>query len=159
MVRFSKISLTRFLPNIVLFCITFLLVGCSNSAPTPNTPESVERVPVYSIDQITGIWQSSRGFHYFSEEGTHEFGHSREGLDNRLQSEPEGDFWFEDGLHYHTSKLCETRGISTPGVYEVYLVQNDSLLFVAVDDECPVRKNWLAGYAEVNTEFIWTKSE
>jgi hypothetical protein len=143
--------------KILIFSLgtALFLFGCTGISSTPEP----ERDPVDSIDQMEGVWQSSRGFHYFSEDGTHEFGHSREGLVNRMQSEPEGDFWFENGLHYHTSQLCETRGIAEPGIYEIYLIGEDTLLFIAIEDECPVRKNWLAGYADVNSEFLWTRSE
>jgi hypothetical protein len=143
--------------KIFLFSLftTLLLLGCANN----ETTSEPERVPVNSIAQMVGVCQSEKGFHYFSEDGMHEFGHSREGLRNRMKSSPEGDFWFEDGIHYHTSELCETQGITTPGIYEVYLIENDTLLFVAIEVGCPVRKNWLAGYADINSEFLWTRSE
>jgi hypothetical protein len=122
-----------------------VLAGCGPSETHPQT--------VSSSEDIAGIWESSVGLHRFGEDGTHQWGHSVEAL-RTLSELRGGEYWFEDGRHYHTATVCPSE---EPGIYEIRFIEEGKVAFAVVEDDRSRRAWWLVGYGAEPR--VWTKVE
>ncbi len=115
-----------------------LFTGCSASDnPRPG--------PVTDAQEILGTWEKSGQYIRYNDDGTFLYSDSLEGLGARPLAT--GEFWFEEGRYLQNE--IEVRDIppcgSTPGMYEVALLENGNLMFTEVEDECRPRASAIPG--------------
>ncbi len=122
-----------------LFTVGLLLfAGCSAS-------DTTQPGPVTDAKDILGTWEISGRYIRYYEDGTFHFSDSLEGLAERPLAT--GEFWFEEGrylqneIEVHDIPPCG----STPGMYEVALLENGNLMFTEVEDECRPRASATTG--------------
>ena len=139
---------------VYLIALIVLLSACASDSSEMDYPIAT------SATDISGKWMAAEDrFHYYSEEGTHYYSHSLEQLEDRVDNNkaPEGEFWFDGNLHYHTSTACTLKGIEDPGIFEVFLIDEQTIKFVVDEDECNSRIDWLAGPESEREEYVWTR--
>ena len=110
----------------------FLIAGCAASGPKL----------VNSAEDITGAWRStiSSAEIQFNEDGT---------MRRRTaeQTPADAEFRFEGTRLFLTEipgQGCSLIGAQI-GIYELELLENGNLKFMAIEDECLSRLNFLAG--------------
>jgi len=122
----------------------FLLAGCGAAGEGPPEPG-----PITSVEAIVGrAWHRTTTdpwYIQFFEDGTMNSSSNRELLED--QPVITDKFWFEGGQLFiettsTSSDLCEANIV---GNYEVHLLENGNLQFVAIEDECAIRATFLAG--------------
>lgn len=131
----------------------FLLAGCGAAGEGPPEPG-----PITSVEAIVGTWQRTSGSPshiQFFEDGNMNGSSSRENVEDH--PEITDKFWFEGRqLFLETTSLnggCEENIV---GIYEVNLLENGNLQFVAAtEDECAGRVTILAGRPDEGITREW----
>ena len=122
----------------------FLLAGCGAAGEGPPEPG-----PITSVEGIVGrAWHLTSGspwYIQFFEDGNMNQSSTRELVED--QPEAIDKFWFEGGqLFLETTSLSSTTcDENIVGIYEVHLLENGNIQFVAIEDECALRRTTLAG--------------
>lgn len=129
---------------VLLVIVVFVLVGCGASEP-----EKAD-----SVDDIVGTWRRVRvgsdsaatDICKYSDDGTYICNFSLEEIN---QNEGwKGNFWFE-GTQYFDQTTDAPGGspslCAEVGIYEIQLLDNGSLKYVLVEDECRDRISSAAG--------------
>lgn len=141
-------------PVVVLGIIALLGVGLIVTLQLGGSDDEVTGPRIAdAIDDISGSWQAVDGsaYHHFGADGNHQWGHSPNDLNAKLDEDPEGQFWFEDGVHFHTNQSC-----GDVGAYEITIAEDGTMTFAVVDDACSSRARWLSGRGG---DRIWTRIE
>jgi len=128
-----------------------LLAGCGAAGEGPPEPG-----PIASVEAIVGIWHRTSGepwYIQFSEDGNMNTASTPENTEDRPRDTDK--FWFEGGQLFLemtsvSSTLCEANIV---GIYEVHLLENGNIQFVAIEDECVPRATTLSGREGLTKEY------
>ena len=125
----------------------FLIAGCGERGPKL----------VSGAEDIAGAWHRTSGFPWyiaFHEDGTmNAEGALEPVVEGRGHDERnfrlEGTQLILEGSHH-----CEEEGQQI-GIYEVHLLENGNLQFVAIEDECAGQGSELAGLSDEGITWEW----
>jgi hypothetical protein len=119
-----------------------LLAACSTA--------EVEPGPITSFDDIAGTTYKRQGpgqqgyFHFF-EDGTIHFSSNRDLVEERPSIIQETSFEGTTVFLHAIERRCDD---DPDAIYEIHLLENGNLQFVAIEDACPARSsNFPAEYA------------
>jgi len=126
----------------------FLLAGCGSAGEGPAEPG-----PITSVGAIVGTWHRTSGAQWyaaFNEDGTVNFAETLEIVaDDRGHHKNkyrfEGTQLIIEGRHHCAD---ESQLI---GMYEVHLLENGNLKFLAIEEDCAGRETALAGRPDGTT--------
>ncbi len=126
-----------------------LIAGCGTAGEGPPEPG-----PITSVEAIVGTWQRTSGSPWhiqFFEDGNMNSSGNPELVEDRPRDTDK--FWFEGGqLFLETTSLgaCDENIV---GTYEVHLLENGNIQFVAIEDECAIRASSLFGREGLTREY------
>ena len=113
-----------------------LLAACS-------TGGEAEPGPITSFDDIAGIYKRGPGhdpiYVQFSEDGTLNWSTNRDLVEDRPDGVMETRF---EGTKIFLTAVGATAfscGVFADAIYEIHLLENGNLQFVAIEDKCPHR--------------------
>ena len=119
----------------------FLIAGCGTAGEGPPEPG-----PITSVGAIVGTWQRTSGdSHYiqFFEDGKRNGSSTLENVED--QPIVTDKFWFEGGQLFLEATSLGVCDLNIVGIYEVELLENGNIQFVAIEDECAIRATSLYG--------------
>ncbi len=112
-----------------------LLAACSTA--------EVEPGPITSFDDIAGTTYERQGivppvFFYFFEDGTIHGSSNRDLVEERPTIIQETSFEGTTVSLHEIEGLCDD---DPDAIYEIHLLENGNLQFVAIEDACPIRSS------------------